>query len=106
MNPCIIITTCSNRENAETLAKSILELHLAACVQMSEIKSLYHWDGKIANDNETKLLIKTRAELYDKLEQHITQNHEYDVPEIIMLPIEKGSAAYLDWIEENTNQAT
>jgi len=102
MKYCIVITTCGNREQAERLAKSILEENIAACVQLSDITSFYHWDGTIANDKEVKLLIKTRADLYEKLEKHITKNHEYDIPEIIMLPIEKGSAAYLNWISENT----
>ncbi len=102
MNYCIVITTCGSKERAESLAKLILEARLAACIQMSEISSLYHWEGNIANDNEVKLLIKTRKELYDKLETLIAINHEYEVPEIIMIPIEKGSAAYLDWISEAT----
>ena len=102
MKNCIAITTCSNKKQAEVLARSILEKELAACVQLSDISSLYHWDGKLCNDQEVRLLIKTRTDLYDQLEKHITANHEYDIPEIIILPIEKGSSAYLNWIAENT----
>jgi len=102
MKACIVITTCSGRKQAETLAKSIIEEKLAACVQLSDISSFYRWDGKLCHEDEVKLLIKTREEFYDQLEKHISANHEYDLPQIIMLPIAKGSAAYLGWIEENT----
>ena len=102
MKYSIVITTCPNREQAQILAKSLLAEHLAACVQLSDISSLYHWNGKLCDEPEVRLTIKTRSELYDALEKYISEKHEYDVPEIIMLPIEKGSAAYLDWIGENT----
>lgn len=102
MNYCVVITTCENQEKAELLAKSILEERLAACVQLSSISSFYRWEGAVANDDEIKLLIKTREELYDKLEKHIAENHAYDVPEIIMLSVGRGSIAYLGWIDEET----
>ena len=100
---CIVITTCENRKTAELLAQSILENRLAACVQLSNISSFYIWDDKINNEDEVKLLIKTKESLYKELEKHISDLHTYDVPEIIMLPIADGAKSYLDWIDDVTN---
>jgi periplasmic divalent cation tolerance protein len=102
MSYYVVITTCGNRDEAERLASQIIEKKLAACVQLSSITSYYIWEGEVNNDPEIKLLIKTRKELYDQLEKLIKDNHSYDVPEIIALPVQSGSKDYLDWIEEVT----
>ncbi|MBS1249657.1 MAG: Divalent-cation tolerance protein CutA [Chloroflexi bacterium] len=102
MKYCIVITTCENRGKAKSLADAILENRLAACVQLSNISSLYHWKGKIAEDEEIKLLIKTREERYKELEAFISRTHDYDVPEIIKVPIAEGSQEYLGWISDVT----
>ena len=102
MQYCLVITTTPNQQEAKTLAKSILEAKLSACVQLSNISSYYVWDNKVTNDDEVRLLIKTKKSLYEKLQTHIIQNHSYDTPEIIMLNIDDGSQKYLDWIEEVT----
>jgi len=97
-----VITTCGSRDEAERLASLILGKKLAACVQLSSITSYYIWEGEVNNDPETKILIKTRKELYDQLEKLIKDNHSYDVPEIVALPVQSGLKDYLDWIEEVT----
>ncbi|PHS58300.1 MAG: divalent-cation tolerance protein CutA [Sulfurimonas sp.] len=102
MSYCLIITTCKDEQEATILASSILELKLAACVQLSHISSLYTWQNKLVNDNEVKLSIKTKKSLYKKLKEYILQNHSYDTPEIIMININKGSKKYLNWIKEVT----
>lgn len=102
MDYAVVITTCGSREEAEKLAARIVDRKLAACVQLSSITSYYTWEGEVNNDPETKLLIKTRKDLYDRLESFIKENHSYDVPEIISLPVQSGSKAYLDWIDEVT----
>jgi len=102
MEYCLIITTTPNEQEARSLTKSILESRLAACVQLSNISSYYLWDNEVNNDNEVKLLIKTKKSLYDKLESYIIENHSYDTPEIIMLNIDDGNEKYLDWIKEVT----
>ncbi len=99
---CLVIATCGNQNEAEKLAGSILENRLAACIQLSNIRSYYFWDGKVNNDPEVLLFIKTRRTLYEALESHIQTHHSYDVPEIIRLPIEGGLPAYLGWIDEVT----
>jgi len=95
---CVVITTTPNQQEATSLAQKLVEQQLAACVQMMPINSVYRWEGAIQNEPEVLLLIKTRAALYGELESFITAHHSYSVPEIIQLPIEQGSAAYLQWL--------
>ena len=102
MEACIVITTCARREEANQLATQIVENRLAACVQISEISSYYTWEGEAVREAEFKLVIKTRLDLYEALERWIQEHHSYDVPEIILVPVETGSAEYLDWIEAVT----
>lgn len=99
---CLVMTTCGNREDADRLAAGIIEEKLAACIQLSDIRSYYFWDGKVNNEPEVILHIKTRTALYDDLEAHIRAHHPYEVPEIIRLPIQGGLPAYLAWIDDVT----
>ncbi len=71
----------------------------AACVNiLPGVTSVYEWQGKIENDSELLLMIKTRTERMADLTEYVNANHPYDVPEVISTTIEKGSQAYLDWI--------
>lgn len=98
----IVLTTTPNTEEAENLAQKIVEAKLAACVQiMPQIKSFYIWEGKVQNEAEHLLLIKTLPEKYDDLEKFIHTNHSYEVPEIIALKAEKVSESYLNWAVES-----
>ena len=99
---CLVITTCGSQNEAEQLAGSIIEAKLAACIQLSDIRSYYFWEGKVNHDPEVLLFIKTRSDLYPDLESHINTHHSYEVPEIIRIPIEGGLPAYLEWIGEVT----
>jgi periplasmic divalent cation tolerance protein len=65
-------------------------------------QSFYWWEGNICSEKECLLLIKTKASLYSRLEKRIKKIHPYQVPEIIALPIEKGSPEYLDWLDKET----
>ena len=76
---------------------------LAACVQVTSIDSTYRWQGKIRHEPEYLLLIKTASRLYPEVEAAILENHSYELPEILRIPIEGGLERYLAWIEENTN---
>ncbi|MFA5902636.1 MAG: divalent-cation tolerance protein CutA [Desulfobacula sp.] len=102
MTYCIILTTCSSDEEAKSLALKIVEEKLAACVQLSAITSYYHWKEKTYQEPEIRLLIKTRTALYKKVEAFIRRHHSYEVPEIVRIPITRGSDAYLGWLDENT----
>ncbi len=96
----VIITTCGTRESAEKIAGALLDQKLAACIQIFDVTSLYTWKGQVNKDNESLLLIKAKAELYNEIEECIRQNHTYEVPEIVQLPIVNGFSSYLQWISE------
>jgi periplasmic divalent cation tolerance protein len=98
----IILTTTPNIEEAEDLARKILEAKLAACVQvLPQMKSFYFWKDKVQNDLEHLLLIKTLPEKYSELESFIQSNHSYEVPEIAAISAEKVSESYLNWMMES-----
>jgi periplasmic divalent cation tolerance protein len=98
-----VSTTVDKRQDATKIAKSVLEGKLAACVQViGPIRSTYWWKRKIEDAEEWLCLMKTRKQLYKKLEKRIKAIHPYEEPEIIALPIIEGSAGYLRWIEEET----
>jgi periplasmic divalent cation tolerance protein len=88
---CVVITTTATREDAEVIARQLLAEKLAACVQVSAIESSYTWNSTIVRENELILHIKTRANLYEKVEEAIRAHHKYEVPEIIQLPIMAGA---------------
>ena len=104
MSYCIILSTSNSKEEAEKIASLLLETRIAACVQMTPIVSHYHWKGKIEHTNEIRLLIKTKDELYKQVENLIKENHSYEVPQIVKLPITAGLPEYLDWISESLIQ--
>lgn len=96
------MVTVGAEEEGATIAKTLLAEKLAACVSITPINSFYTWQGKINQDREWQLLIKTRFNLFERLAQRIKTLHSYDVPEIIALPIVAGDSSYLNWIAENT----
>jgi periplasmic divalent cation tolerance protein len=96
---CVILCSCPNDEHAEKLARSLVEHKFAACVQITPIRSFYEWKGEICKDEEQLLMIKTKTVFYDKIEDFVTMNHPYEVPEIVMLPITGGLEKYFKWIE-------
>jgi len=102
----IILTTSPSPEEARTLASGLVTNKLAACVQCSPITSWYTWDNAVTMDNEIRLVIKTTHALYHDVEEYIQANHSYDVPEIVAIPLLKGSASYLDWIASVTLSGT
>jgi periplasmic divalent cation tolerance protein len=100
----VLMTTVSSAADADKLANILVAAKAAACVQVMPIKSCYFWDGKVVNDAEYLLLIKTRADLYGPAADLIKQNHSYEVPEIISVPVAAGSSSYLDWIDAVTSR--
>lgn len=95
---CVVLTTVATQDEASHLACQLVEQQLAACVQMMPVNSVYSWEGAIQQDAEVLLLIKTSSQRYTNVESFILANHSYSVPEIIQLPVEQGSAAYLQWL--------
>lgn len=97
----VVLVTASSQKEAETIASSLIETKLAACVNLLPIHSIYIWQGKIHSDSEWQLIIKTDLSLFSQLEKKILELHSYEVPEIIALPIIAGSQPYLQWISDH-----
>ena len=96
-----VVTTTEKREDAEKIARSLVEERLAACVQIvGPIMSVYRWQGKIETAEEWQCRAKSRRDLFERIEEEIKRLHPYQVPEIIALPIEAGSADYLAWLDD------
>jgi periplasmic divalent cation tolerance protein len=94
-----VTTTTEKREDAERIARTLVESRLAACVQIvGPITSIYRWKGKIETAGEWLCLIKSREENYGAVEQAVRSLHPYETPEIIAVPVTAGSRDYLDWL--------
>ena len=95
-----VVTTTAARKDAERIARVLLEKRLAGCVQIvGPLRSLYRWKGAVETSGEWMCLIKSRASRYASLERAIRENHPYEVPEILALPVLRGSKAYLEWLD-------
>ncbi|RMF64006.1 MAG: divalent-cation tolerance protein CutA [Cyanobacteria bacterium J069] len=97
----IVLTTAASRTEAEAIAQVLVSERLAACVSLLPIHSVYTWQGKLEQQDEWQLLIKTDLTLFPSLESKIRELHSYDVPELIALPLAAGSTDYLDWIGQS-----
>jgi periplasmic divalent cation tolerance protein len=98
-----VITTTASREDAERIAQALVAERLAACVQvLGPMASTYRWQGAIETAQEWLCLVKSRGELYGKIEEAIRRLHPYEVPEILALPVVAGSGAYLAWLDGET----
>jgi periplasmic divalent cation tolerance protein len=101
----VVLVACSSMEEAEKIGNSLVEKKMAACVNVvPEIKSIFHWKGKVSREKEILLIAKSRTELFDSIKNEVKKLHSYEVPEIIALPIEAGSGKYLGWIREETQK--
>jgi len=101
MKHLVVFCTFEKREEAERIARLLLQKRLCACIQIiGPIKSLYLWKGKEEESEEWLCLMKTSSELYKEVETLLLKEHSYEVPEIIALPIVRGSPSYIKWLEE------
>ena len=101
MKPCIVQTTCKDMDEAKKIAKILLNKKLAACIQISDVVSLYTWNNKLCDDNEKLVSIKTKKKNFKKIKREIKENHSYDLPEIISIDIENVSKEYKKFIGES-----
>ncbi len=98
-DPVMVFITAADGEEASRLAEMLVGAHLAACVQiLPQIESIYRWQGRIERQAEVLLLIKTVNSKFATLEREVRAIHSYDTPEIIALPISRGSTTYLEWL--------
>jgi periplasmic divalent cation tolerance protein len=102
-NARIVLTTAGSQEEARKIAHALVERRLAACVNIvPQVESIYRWQDKVETTEESLLLIKTQAELFDRVSNAVKELHSYDLPECVMLEVAAGSPEYLDWIAKNT----
>jgi periplasmic divalent cation tolerance protein len=99
---CVILTTTDSDEEARRLARALVELRLAACVQRLDIGSVYTWEGAVEEAREILLLVKTTVERRREAEDWILRNHHYQVPEVVSLRADGASNAYLEWMSAAT----
>jgi periplasmic divalent cation tolerance protein len=101
MDEIVVFITAPNEDEAAKIAKALVEARLAGCVNIiKDIRSIYGWHGKIEDDKEDLMIIKTQKNLFDPLMEKVKELHSYTVPEIIALPIITGSKEYLKWLKD------
>lgn len=96
----VVFCTASLNE-ADRIARVLVEERLAACVNIVPVRSCYMWDGKVNMDGEALLIIKTTKPGFEPLKKRIREMHSYSVPEIIAVPVVEGHQAYLDWMKQS-----
>ena len=96
----IVIMTTPNKQEAMKIVRTLLEERLIACANiMDSVSSFFWWQGKIEEEKEVLVIMKSHEALFNKLSQKVTELHSYDVPEILALPIVEGSQSYLKWMK-------
>lgn len=99
----VVYITAPHEEEAAKIAGAIVEARLAACVNIvRSIRSIYRWQGKVEDEQEVLMIVKTRAALFDELLQKVRELHSYSVPEVIGMPVIAGSEHYLKWLHDET----
>jgi len=99
----LVLVTCPTLAEARKISRSLLQKHLAACVNIhtSPLESIYRWKGKIESAREHLLLIKTTTRRLKSLEREVLRLHSYETPEFLVLPISSGSKPYLRWLSDS-----
>lgn len=99
----VVLVTCSSPKEANKIGRAAVEARLAACANILEspIQSIYRWKGRVESAREVLMILKTSRKRFAALASEIRKLHSYDVPEIIALPVERGSRDYLKWLENS-----
>jgi periplasmic divalent cation tolerance protein len=96
----VVLSACDSEEQAARLARHLVELRLAACVNIVPgVRSVYRWKGAIEDTAEWILVIKSRRDLFSSLRSEIAKMHSYEVPELVALPVVEGAENYLTWMD-------
>jgi periplasmic divalent cation tolerance protein len=104
-NEIVVFVTTASEEEAVRIARSLVESRMAACANViPQVRSVFRWEGKVSEELECLMILKSRGELFGALEASIRQLHTYKVPEIIAVPLVAGSAAYLQWVRDETRK--
>lgn len=99
----VVLITASSQEEAQKIGRTMVEERLFACANIiSPIQSIFHWEGKINDEKEVLLIAKTKTGLSDEVEKRVKELHSYTVPEILFLPVLRGSKDYLNWVDAET----
>lgn len=103
----VVLVTAPDESVAQTIAHALVEESLAACVNIVRgMRSIYRWQGKVEDEPEVLMIIKTRQELFEQIVSRVKALHPYSVPECIALPIVAGSEAYLGWLALGTKESS
>ncbi len=103
MDTIVVYITSPNEDEAAKIAKAIVSERLAGCVNIVKgMRSIYNWQGKIEDDAEVLMIIKTQRHLFESLKDRVKELHSYTVPEIIALPVVEGSEDYINWLKKVT----
>jgi len=101
----VVFVTTSSEEEAARIGRALVEGGLAACANvLPRIRSIFRWEGKVSEEQESLMVVKSRSDLFGDLARTVKRLHSYQVPEIIAVPIAHGSPEYLSWIHEVTRQ--
>ncbi|MDW8129831.1 MAG: divalent-cation tolerance protein CutA [Bryobacterales bacterium] len=99
-NKIVVLTTCGSADEAVALARQLVELRLAACVNvLGGVRSFYRWKGALEEAAEWLLVIKSRRDLFEQLRAELAARHSYEVPELLALPVSEGSPDYVNWMD-------
>ncbi len=98
----VILSTSPSSQEAKRIAEILIKKRLAACVQiLPKMTSIYHWKNKVCHDKEHLIIIKSRKSLFQRVVRIIQESHTYEVPQVLALPVLKGSTSYLKWMGKN-----
>ncbi len=99
----IVLVTAGSAEEAAMIGRTLIEERLGACANIvPHIRSIYRWRGKIYDEQEFLIIIKTRTSLFEAVQKRVKELHSYEVPEIISFPIALGLPEYLEWVQGET----
>jgi periplasmic divalent cation tolerance protein len=102
----VVLTTAPSREAALGLARALVDRRLAACVNLLPATSVYRWKGTVHEEDETVLVVKTRRALVDDIRELFEELHPQDLPELVAIEVEDGSADYLNWLRAETEDGS